>query len=115
MHIVIVGGSFAGVTAALTARKKFEKATITLLEKEGNIGFVPGALHGILNGTIKNVKEAYFITVEEVEKRNIQVQLDSTVENMDTSNRQLTYRKLDKLAVISYDKLILATGSVQNS
>lgn len=115
MHIVIVGGSFAGVTAALIARKKFEKATITLLEKEGNIGFVPGALHGILNGTIKNVKEAYFITVEEIEKLNIQVQLDSKVESMDTSNQQLTYRKLSKLTVISYDKLILATGSVQNS
>lgn len=115
MDIVIVGGSFAGITAAVTARKKFKKATITLLEKENSIGFIPGALHCLLNGEIENLEEAHFITIEEVEKQNIQVILNAKVESMDTANQRLSYEKMNQLKEITYDKLILATGSVQNS
>jgi NADPH-dependent 2,4-dienoyl-CoA reductase/sulfur reductase-like enzyme len=115
MDIVIVGGSFAGITAAKTARKKFKKATITLLEKEESIGFIPGALYYLLNGDIENLEQAHFITVEEVEQLNIQVILQAEVKSMDTDTQQLTYESLNDLKTIPYDKLILATGSVQDS
>ncbi|WP_034551986.1 FAD-dependent oxidoreductase [Carnobacterium funditum] len=115
MNIVIVGGSFAGITAVLTAREKYKEATITLIEKEETIGFIPGALYSLLNGEIESLAEAHFTTVEAVKRLNIQVILNAKVENIDTDSQRLTYKKLNRLTVISYDKLILATGSVQNS
>ncbi|WP_268761826.1 NAD(P)/FAD-dependent oxidoreductase [Carnobacterium iners] len=115
MKVVIIGGSFAGITAALTARKKYKEATIILLEKEERIGFIPGTLYSLLNGEIDSLEEAYFITVEEMEQLDIQVSLNTKVESMDTDSQQVIYKTLDQLVTISYDKLILATGSVQNS
>ena len=115
MNIVIVGGSFAGISAALTARKKFKEATITLIEKENSIGFLPGALHSLLNGDIKEIEEAYIVTVKEVEQLNIRVILNARVESMNTTNQRLTYEKENQVEIISYDKLIIASGSVQNS
>lgn len=115
MNIVIVGGSFAGITAAKTAREKFKKATITLIEKEESIGFIPGALYYLLNGDMENLEQAHFITVEEVEQLNIRVILQAEVKSMDTDTQQLTYETLNDLKTIAYDKLILATGSVQSS
>ena len=115
MDIVIVGGSFAGITAAVTARKTFKEASIILVEKEDTIGFIPGALHCLLNGEIESLEEAHFITVEELEQLNIQVILNAKVESMETASQQVTYQKINQLKVMTYDKLILATGSVQNS
>ncbi|WP_414839117.1 FAD-dependent oxidoreductase [Carnobacterium sp. TMP28] len=115
MKIVIIGGSFAGITAALTARKKYKEATIILLEKEEKIGFIPGTLYSLLNGEIDSLEEGYFITIEELERLAIQVQLNATVESMDTDSQKVTYTILHQPVTISYDKLILATGSVQDS
>jgi NADPH-dependent 2,4-dienoyl-CoA reductase/sulfur reductase-like enzyme len=115
MKVIIIGGSFAGITAALTARKKYKEATIILLEKEEKIGFIPGTLYSLLNGEIDSLEEGYFITIEELERLAIQVQLNATVESMDTDSKKVTYNILHQPVTISYDKLILATGSVQDS
>ncbi|MCA9764795.1 MAG: FAD-dependent oxidoreductase [Carnobacterium sp.] len=115
MRIIIIGGSFAGITAALTARKKYKEAAIILLEKEEKIGFIPGTLYSLLNGEIDSLEEGYFITVEELERLAIQVQLNATVESMDTNSQKVTYNIFHQSVTIPYDKLILATGSVQDS
>lgn len=115
MKIVIVGGSFAGVTAAVTARKKFPKAEIVLLEKENTIGFIPSALHLILNGEIESLQQAYFISEAEIEEHNIHLILAAEVKKMDIENQIISYENQNILKNIAYDKLILATGSTQNS
>ena len=115
MKIVIVGGSFAGVTAAVTARKKFPKAEIVLLEKKNTIGFIPSALHLILNGEIESLQQAYFISEAEIEEHNIHLILAAEVKKMDIENQIISYENQNILKNIAYDKLILATGSTQNS
>lgn len=115
MKIVIVGGSFAGVTAAVTARKKFPKAEIVLLEKKNTIGFIPSALHLILNGEIESLQQAYFISEAEIEELNIHLILAAEVKKMDIENQIISYENQNILKNIAYDKLILATGSTQNS
>lgn len=115
MELVIVGGSFAGITAAVAARKKFPTATITILEKNETIGFIPGALHLVLNGEVENLAHAYFISVEEVEQLGIKVLLGAEVEQLETRYHQINYHHHSQNKQITYDKLILATGSIQDS
>ena len=99
MKIVIVGGSFAGVTAAVTARKKFPKAEIVLLEKKNTIGFIPSALHLILNGEIESLQQAYFISEAEIEEHNIHLILAAEVKKMYIENQIIIYENQNILKI----------------
>ncbi|WEG74227.1 FAD-dependent oxidoreductase [Vagococcus intermedius] len=113
MNIIIIGGSFAGVTAAIAARNKYPKASIMLIEKETEIGFIPSALPLLLSGHLKNLDEAKFVNVIELTEKRIDVQLGAQVVSICTSNNSVTAVTAVGVTEWSYDKLILATGSSQ--
>ena len=115
MEIVIVGGSFAGVTAALTARKKFPAAMITLIDKKAELGFIPGALNLILNGKMKALQQAFFISLAQLKEANITLLLNSEVMGLEVDHHHLHFRQGDQLKTLSYTKLIIASGSSQTS
>ncbi|AEB30180.1 NADH oxidase [Carnobacterium sp. 17-4] len=115
MIVVIIGASFAGVAAALEVRKKQSNAEIILLEKQPTLGYIPNGLHLYWENKIANLGAAYFITKEQLEKQNIQCYLEAAVEKIDSIHRTINYLQHGKEETISYDKLIIATGSSQLS
>ncbi len=56
MRIVIIGGSFAGIYAAISLRKSCPDSEIILLEKQDKIGFIPSGLNLLLksNSQVKS-------------------------------------------------------------
>ena len=115
MRVAIIGASFAGVAAALEVRKKFKQAEIFLLEKQSKLGYIPNGLHLYLDKKIASLEEAYFITVEQLQKQHIQLHLSSEVEKVDIGQKQVSYRNPEGEETLTYDKLIIATGSSQLS
>ena len=115
MKVVIIGASFAGVTAALEVRKKHSEAEIVLLEKQSKLGYIPNGLHLYLDKKISSLDDAYFITEEELKSDGIDCSLKTTVVKVDSIQKLIHYHKQSKKVVISYDKLIIATGSSQVS
>lgn len=115
MKVVIIGASFAGVAAALEVRKKHSDAEIILLEKQTTLGYIPNGLHLYWENKISDLDSAYFITKEQLEKQNIHCYLEATVEKIHTVHKTVVYLYDDKEATITYDKLIIATGSSQLS
>ena len=115
MKVVIIGASFAGVAAALEVRKKHLSAEIILLEKQPTLGYIPNGLHLYWENRISNLKEAYFITKEQLEKQSIQCCLEAAVEKIDTTHKAVHYMFHGQDETITYDKLIIATGSSQLS
>ena len=115
MEIVIVGGSFAGVTAALTAREKFPTAMITLIDKKAELGFIPGALNLLLNDKMKALHQAFFISLAQLEKAQINILLKSEVIGLDVKGHHVNLRQGEKHQTLSYTKLIIASGSSQHS
>ncbi|EDP68064.1 oxidoreductase, pyridine nucleotide-disulfide family protein [Carnobacterium sp. AT7] len=115
MKVVIIGASFAGVAAALEVRKKQLSAEIILLEKQPTLGYIPNGLHLYWENRISDLKDAYFITKEQLEKQNIQCCLEAAVEKIDTTHKAVHYMFHGQEATITYDKLIIATGSSQLS
>jgi NADPH-dependent 2,4-dienoyl-CoA reductase/sulfur reductase-like enzyme len=111
MKIVIIGGSFGGVSCAVEARKIYPKAEILLIEKKAHIGFIPSGLLLYLEGKITSLKEAFFCSKEQLEKLDIQVALQETMETFDPKEHliQTDRRK------VTYDRLVLAAGSAQES
>jgi len=115
MKVVIIGASFAGVTAALEVRKKHKEAEIILLEKQSTLGYIPNGLHLYLDKKISSLNDAYFITEEELKNYNIVYSLEATVTKVDSSQKFVRYRKQNQTKMMPYDKLIIATGSSQVS
>lgn len=115
MKVVIIGASFAGVAAALEVRKNNSDAEIFLLEKQPTLGYIPNGLHLYWESKIADLDAAYFITKEQLEKQNIRYYLDTAVEKINTGHKIVNYLHHGKEKAITYDKLIIATGSSQLS
>ena len=107
-HIVILGNGISGITAARHIRKRSDKK-ITVISAESDYFFSRTALMYVYMGHMKwdHLKpyEDWFW-----EKNRIELKT-GWVQQIDFSEKTLHFENGDRL---SYDKLILATGSIPN-
>ncbi len=107
-HIVIIGNGIAGVTAARHIRKLSDKK-ITLISAESDYFFSRTALMYIYMGHMK------FEHTQPYEngfwKKNRIERIKGYVSQINTGDKTVF---VDSMGTISYDKLILATGSKPN-
>jgi len=103
--VVIVGGSAAGLTAAITARRQYPNKRILLIRKEKLVPIPCGIPY--IFGTVGS-PEKNLIPDTPLQKHNVDILLDE-VTGISRENRTLTTRSGDE---IEYDKLVLATGSL---
>ncbi|MGM0213264.1 FAD-dependent oxidoreductase [Enterococcus sp. AZ109] len=111
--IVIIGGSFAGVQAALELRRLDKKQRIVIFEKEKYLGYVPNGLNELLKGNIKKLEEAILYDLSELKSNQIEVHLSSECTFVDPVNKQVTILKEGHEMDIRYHQLIVAIGSIQ--
>jgi NADH oxidase (H2O2-forming) len=105
MDVVIIGGSAAGLTAAITARRHYPDKKILLIRKEKLVPIPCGIPY--IFGTVES-PESNLIPDTPLEKHNVDILLDEVVE-LDRQLKNVTIKSGEK---IKYDKLILATGSL---
>jgi len=109
MNIIIIGNGITGITCARHIRKQNSEAIITVISKESEHFYSRTALMYIYMGHMEyeNTKpyEDWFWT-----KNRIQL-IKATVNNLNTHNQSII---LDNGEVLSYDKLVLACGSMPN-
>ena len=107
-HIVIIGNGIAGVTAARHIRKKSDKK-ITIISAEHPYFFSRTALMYVYMGHLKfehtQPYENWFWKKNKIDLHQ------GFVTNIDTDKKELI---LSDETTISYDKLIIATGSKPN-
>ncbi|WP_086312002.1 hypothetical protein A5821_003248 [Enterococcus sp. 7F3_DIV0205] len=113
MKVVIIGASFAGVSAALAIRKKYPTAEIHLIEKQQTIGYLPGGINLYFNERIDPIETAQFISEQQLIDNEITLLMSAKVVGMDSKQHIIKYEKQDEDFFMSFDKLILATGSSQ--
>ena len=103
--ILIVGGSAAGVTAAITARKFHPDADITLVRKEEKV-LIPCGIPYIM-GTIGS-PEKNLIPDALLEKHNVKWLVDEVI-SIDRGTNAITTEEGES---IQYEKMVLTTGSL---
>ncbi len=107
-HIVIIGNGIAGITAARHIRKLSDKK-ITIISAEADHFFSRTALMYVYMGHMRwqdiEPYESWFWKKNRLELKN------AYVETVDTTNQTLHFKEGGAL---TYDKLILATGSTTN-
>ena len=106
MKHIIIGAGPCGVIAAETLRKSNPVADITLIGDEPVPPYSRMAIPYLL---IENIGEegTYLRSTEHYEKQNINY-LNHRVASVDTDEKTLT---LDDDSTITYDKLLIASGS----
>jgi nitrite reductase (NADH) large subunit len=105
-HYVILGNSAAGLTAIDAIRQRDKTGAITLISKERDPAYSRVALPYILSRE-KNLKQITLQEPEYFEANNVETIIGTGVASLDAKNK-LT---LDDGRALSYDKLLIATGS----
>jgi NADH oxidase (H2O2-forming) len=102
--IVVVGGSAAGVTAAITVRRHYPDKKVLILRKEQKVPIPCGIpyIYGTLGNPEKNLIPDALLESNGIDWRV------STVESIDRKAKTVAGGE----GVVEYDRLILATGSV---
>ncbi|HEX8428296.1 NAD(P)/FAD-dependent oxidoreductase [Hymenobacter sp.] len=107
MHLIVIGNGITGVTAAVTARRLRPDVRITLVSDETTHHYSRTALMYVYMGHLRYQDIKPFEDWFWVENRLELVQATAT--NLDPAHKQLS---LSTGQTLSYDQLLLATGSV---
>lgn len=119
MKVIIIGGSHAGLAASRFLRRLDESIEVILIERTNVLGFIPSSVNLIFKNYFSEAEidqgEASDQTT--LESIGVQVFLNTTVTKIMAPEKKICYEdNLTKLrTVISYDYLILATGSAHFS
>ncbi|MBN1162583.1 FAD-dependent oxidoreductase [Patescibacteria group bacterium] len=103
-HVLIVGGGPAGIVSAITAKKNYPTKEVTLIRDKERV-LVPCGIPYIFN-RLENV-EKNTMSDDYIQKNNINLTIGK-VQKLNVSDKNVLLENGD---VISYEKLIIATGS----
>lgn len=106
MKYVIIGASAAGINGAENLRSLDKNANITLISKDSNI-YSRCILHHYI-GEIRDLDGINFVDKNFFEKNNINWLKGREVISLNEKEKTIT---LDNNEIVSYDKILIASGS----
>lgn len=111
--LIVIGGVAAGMSAASKARRVNPDLDIRVYTDEEYISYAGCGLPYFIGGTIESKAKLLARSVESFRDQNIDVNILSRLESIDTKNRTLKIRDLQDNTSKEdiYDKLVIATGA----
>ncbi len=110
--IIIIGGGAAGTTCAFELKKLDKEAEITIIERTGNLEYSPCALPYVLAGEINSFDDIFIFKKSDYDNNNINLLLNTAVTGIDKKKKKVNYKGEKGEGELTYDKLVLATGSI---
>ena len=113
MHLVMIGGSDAGICAALRARELDPGAEVTVVVADAYPNFSICGIPYYVSGEVTHWRNLAHRTTADLEATGMRLRLDTTARRIDVAGRKLLVTSADGGdEVISYDKLVIGTGAV---
>ena len=113
MHLVMIGGSDAGISAALRARELDPAADVTVVLEDAYPNFSICGIPYYVSGEVAHWRNLAHRTVADLEAAGMRLRLDTTARRIDVPGRKLLVTSADGgEEVLGYDKLIVGTGAV---
>ena len=110
--MLIIGGSDAGISAALRIRELDPQAEVTVVAKDAYPNFSICGLPFYLSGEVADWHNLAHRTAEEITEHGIHLLLDHEALAIDPKAKQVNVRAAGGSARrIDYDKLLIATGA----
>lgn len=112
MRAVIIGAGPAGMSAASRIRKHQPDSEIIVIERTKYVSFALCGIPYYVGGVIKSMDDLmYYPPSFFIEKRRINLELESVAEEILPEERRVVYRKGDEVKEVEYDALVVATGA----
>lgn len=113
MHIVAIGGSDAGISAALRIRELDSSADVTVVMADAFPNFSICGIPYYISGEVPDWRDLAHRTKSDLEAAGMSLRLDTVARRIDVEDRRLlvTDREGNEL-LIPYDGLIVATGAL---
>ena len=113
MHLVMIGGSDAGISAALRARELDPGAEVTVVAADAYPNFSICGIPYYVSGEVTHWRNLAHRTSADLEATGMRLRLDTTARRIDPGARKLLVTGPDGAEdVLGYDKLIIGTGAV---
>jgi len=113
MHLVMIGGSDAGISAALRARELDPGAEVTVVAADAYPNFSICGIPYYVSGEVTHWRNLAHRTAADLEATGMRLRLDTTARRIDPAARKLLVTGPHGTEeVLGYDKLIVGTGAV---
>ena len=113
MHLVMIGGSDAGISAALRARELDPRAEVTVVVADAYPNFSICGIPYYVSGEVAHWRNLAHRTIADLEATGMTLRLDTTARRIDADARKLLVTAADGTEeLISYDKLMIGTGAL---
>ena len=113
MHLVMIGGSDAGISAALRARELDPGAEVSVVVADAYPNFSICGIPYYVSGEVTHWRNLAHRTTADLEATGMNLRLDTTARRIDVATRKLTVTAADGTEeLLGYDKLIVGTGAV---
>ena len=113
MHLVAIGGSDAGISAALRARELDPTTEVTVVVADAYPNFSICGIPYYVSGEVTHWRNLAHRTLDDLKATGMQVRLNTTATKIDVAGRRL--HVVDETGVedqIAYDQLVVGTGAV---
>lgn len=113
MHIVAIGGSDAGISAALRARELDPTAQVSVVVADAYPNFSICGIPYYVSGEVGHWTDLAHRTHADLEATGMTLRLDTRVTTIDVAGRRVAVTNPDRTTgFIDYDELIVGTGAV---
>ena len=113
MHLVMIGGSDAGISAALRARELDPAAEVTVVLADAYPNFSICGIPYYVSGEVTHWRNLAHRTIADLEATGMRLRLDTTARRIDVAGRKLLVTAADGgEELLGYDKLVIGTGAV---
>jgi NADPH-dependent 2,4-dienoyl-CoA reductase/sulfur reductase-like enzyme len=113
MHLVMIGGSDAGISAALRVREIDPSADVTVVLADAYPNFSICGIPYYISGEVSHWRNLAHRTIADLEATGMTLRPDTIVRQIDVSRRKLLVTAPGGAEdLISYDKLVIGTGAV---
>jgi NADPH-dependent 2,4-dienoyl-CoA reductase/sulfur reductase-like enzyme len=113
MHLVMIGGSDAGISAALRARELDQGADVTVVVADAYPNFSICGIPYYVSGEVTHWRNLAHRTIADLEAAGMGLRLGTTARRIDVAGRKLLVTSPGGAEeVLGYDKLIVGTGAV---
>ena len=112
MHLVMIGGSDAGISAALRARELDPAADVSVIVADAYPNFSICGIPYYVSGEVTHWRNLAHRTSADLEATGMRLRLDTTARRIDPLGRKLLVTGPGSEDLISYDQLIVGTGAV---
>ena len=114
MRLVVIGGSDAGISAALRSRELSEDVEATVVVADDYPNFSICGLPFYVSGEIPEWRQLAHRTLAELEQTGMQLLLSHTATGLDPDRHEVCVENHDGQTIaLGYDQLVIATGALQ--